>query len=86
MGNLFKQNFFVGLQGIGLDPAKGSFFITDTSGDVREGKEAGIKTIATTWGYHTKEELVEAKPDYIVDDVQQLEVLLVNENSGSETV
>ena len=36
--------------------------ITDTLGDIREANEAGIKSLAVTWGYHDKETLESGSP------------------------
>ena len=47
-------------------------FITDTAGDIKEGKAAGVKTMAVTWGYFTKQELQAEKPDYIVDKPMEI--------------
>ncbi len=48
------------------------FYIGDTTGDIREGKKAGVKTIAVTWGCHTKEMLQKEKPDKLVNTPQEL--------------
>lgn len=42
-------------------------YIGDTVGDIIEAKQANIHTIAVTWGWHTKKELLKVQPDYIVD-------------------
>ena len=47
-------------------------FITDTVGDIKEGKQAGIKTMAVTWGFHDKKTLKSAKSDYIADKTSQI--------------
>lgn len=44
-----------------------AIFITDTVGDIKEAKKAGIKTMAVTWGFHNKKMLSEEKPDYIAE-------------------
>jgi phosphoglycolate phosphatase len=43
------------------------FYIGDTTGDIKEGKEAGVKTIGVTWGWHSKEKMAAAKPDYLLE-------------------
>jgi len=48
------------------------YYIGDTKGDVLEGKSAGVKTVAVTWGYHKKETLETSKPDFIVDTPEEL--------------
>ncbi|MBS3089707.1 HAD hydrolase-like protein [Candidatus Pacearchaeota archaeon] len=51
------------------------FYIGDTMGDIKEGKEAKVKTAAVTWGYHTRKQLLSVKPDYIFSKPSQIEVL-----------
>lgn len=53
-------------------PAKEAYFVTDTHGDIIEGKNVGVKTIGVTWGYHSKADLLAAHPDYISDTVEEL--------------
>ncbi len=52
------------------------FYIGDTLGDVIEGRKAGIKTIAVTWGWHDENRLKIGKPDYIVSNPKELINLL----------
>ncbi len=47
-------------------------FITDTLGDVLEAHEAGVKSIAVTWGLHTEETLKKGKPASIISDPIEL--------------
>lgn len=54
-------------------------FIGDTAGDISEGKQAGVETIGVSWGYNTKEQISDAKPDFIADTVEELGELLKNE-------
>ncbi|KUO51737.1 MAG: haloacid dehalogenase [Desulfitibacter sp. BRH_c19] len=55
-----------------------SFYVGDTKGDIFEGKEAGVKTIGVSWGWHGKARLMEAVPDYIVEYPEELVNLLSN--------
>lgn len=48
------------------------YYIGDTKGDIIEGKEAKVKTVATTWGYHNREKLEKSNPDFIVDSTEEL--------------
>lgn len=48
------------------------YYIGDTTGDIREGKKANVKTIAVTWGTHSKETLQKENPDKLVDTPQEL--------------
>lgn len=52
-------------------------FVTDTVGDIKEAKKAGIKSMAVTWGFHSKQALKKANPDFIADKPKQMtEVML----------
>lgn len=51
------------------------FYIGDTMGDIVEGKAAGVKTVGVTWGWHSKEKMAAATPDYLFyqpEDLLQL--------------
>lgn len=47
-------------------------FVGDSIYDVKTGKNAGMKTVAVTWGYQPKELLMAEKPDFIVDSPSQI--------------
>jgi phosphoglycolate phosphatase len=49
-----------------------TYYVGVTTGDVREAKTAGIITIAVTWGWHSRERLEAARPDYLVDQPEEL--------------
>lgn len=44
-----------------------TFYIGDTAGDIKEAKKAGVRTVAVTWGWHTRERLARTNPDHIVE-------------------
>lgn len=48
------------------------YYIGDTTGDIVEGKEAGVKTVGVTWGWHDKERMAAANPDYQFNTPQEL--------------
>jgi len=48
------------------------YYIGDTTGDIKEGKQAGVKTIGVTWGWHSKEKMAAALPDYLFDKPEDL--------------
>jgi phosphoglycolate phosphatase len=48
------------------------YYIGDTTGDIKEGKQAGVKTVGVTWGWHSKEKMAAAEPDYLFDTPQEL--------------
>jgi len=49
-----------------------TLYVCDTAGDVREAREAGVKTVAVTWGWHSRERLERAKPDAIIEKPEDL--------------
>lgn len=53
-------------------PKSEIYYIGDTMGDVLEGKKARVKTVAVTWGYHSRKQLLKAKPDFVVDNPEGL--------------
>jgi phosphoglycolate phosphatase len=48
------------------------YYIGDTTGDIKEGKQAGVKTVGVAWGWHSKERLASARPDYLFEKPQEL--------------
>jgi len=57
-------------------PSDISYYIGDTAGDMIEGREAGAKTIAVTWGWHSADRLKKTDPDYLVNTPEELVALL----------
>jgi len=55
----------------GIAPAR-TYYVGDTAGDIKEGKAAGIRTVAVTWGWHTREALAAAQPDFLIDNPEEL--------------
>ena len=49
-----------------------TFYIGDTAGDIKEAKMAGVRTVAVTWGWHSREKLEAARPDYLIDTPEEL--------------
>ena len=52
-------------------------FIGDTNHEIEVGREAGIKTIAVTWGFCSEEKLKSTNPDYLVHNIKELEEILL---------
>ncbi len=55
------------------------WFITDTLGDIRESKKAGVPCIAVTWGFHSRGHLEQGSPNATVETPQQLLEFLLAE-------
>ena len=49
-----------------------TFYICDTTGDVHEAREAGVRTVAVAWGWHSRGKLAAAHPDYLIDLPEEL--------------
>jgi phosphoglycolate phosphatase len=49
-----------------------TIFITDTLGDIKEAEKIGIKTIAETFGFHSRERLMQGNPYKIVDSWDEI--------------
>ena len=59
----------VGSAGIG--PAE-AVLIGDSAIDIETGKNAGVKTVAVTYGFRSRPEIERAQPDLIVGDLSEL--------------
>lgn len=57
-------------------PGSNYFYIGDTRGDILEGRKAGVKTVAVSWGWHEKRRLEGTNPDFIIDNPKELEKIL----------
>lgn len=56
-----------------LSPEKGQvMFVSDTVGDIVEGRELGLPTCAVTWGYNGRALLEGASPDVLVNSPEEL--------------
>jgi phosphoglycolate phosphatase len=60
----------------GADP-RHACIIGDSVSDIRYAKKAGVKSIAVTWGWQSRDLLIREKPDYIVESVGELTDLLI---------
>lgn len=49
-----------------------TYYIGDTTGDIVEAKAAGVLSVAATWGWHSREKLAAAAPDFLVDAPRDL--------------
>lgn len=53
-----------------------ALFVTDTLGDIKEAHKVRIRTIAETFGYHSRERLAQGKPFRIVDSWEEIERMI----------
>jgi len=52
-----------------------TFYIGDTTGDIDEARQSGVRTVAVTWGLHSRERLVAAGADIIIDTPAEIPLL-----------
>ena len=64
-------------------PQRPAYYIGDTLGDIVEARKAGALTVAVTWGWHDKEKLKSASPDFMVSSVGELAELFINHEKGT---
>jgi phosphoglycolate phosphatase len=58
-------------------PHDEAWFIGDSVGDIVEGREARVSTIAVTWGWHPEEQLLDSSPDRVARAPRDLLRLLL---------
>ena len=57
-------------------PSLPAYYVGDTKGDMIEGRSAGAKTVAVSWGWHPEEKLREGRPDFMIRSPIELATLL----------
>ncbi len=45
--------------------------IGDSNHEIEAGKKLGIKTMGVTWGFTSKEKIIDASPDFIVNNIDE---------------
>jgi len=64
------------VENLNLQPSD-CYFITDTVGDVIDGKNARVNVLAVTWGFHDKIKLTAAGPQHVVVAPQEIFDILI---------
>ncbi len=54
------------------------FYVCDEVRDIEAAKKSGIKSVAVTWGYNTKDALIKENPDFIVDTPEELRNIIIS--------
>ena len=66
---------FAALKSLGADAA-GAVYVGDTEVDMQTAENAGLDCICVSWGYRTKQELVELKAPAIAENTDELLAML----------
>lgn len=53
-------------------PLESIYYVGDAGTDIQQGRLAGVKTIAVTWGFQGRDRLMEEDPDIIIDRPEEL--------------
>jgi phosphoglycolate phosphatase-like HAD superfamily hydrolase len=53
-----------------------TIYVGDLPHDIEAARSLGIKIAAISWGYSTKERLLEHNPDYLIEDIRELNSIL----------
>ncbi len=86
------QNFFVDINGSVYDKTKvvaeimsknnfksdETIFIGDMTHDIDAGKKAGVITVAVSYGYQSKEKLLEKNPDFLIENLGELKNVVLS--------
>lgn len=65
-------------EALGLE-AKDFWYVGDTRTDMRCAKNAGMESVAVTWGFQTRKMISQAEPDHWADSSQALTFLLLGD-------
>ena len=60
---------------MGLSPEEIAY-VGDAVFDIEAGKAAGMMTVAVLWGAGSREALLDARPDYTVESMGELEAII----------
>ena len=57
---------------------KETIYIGDMTHDIDAGKKAGISTVAVSYGYQSKEKLLEKNPDFLIENLKELKNIVLS--------
>jgi pyrophosphatase PpaX len=69
-----------GLELLGGIPTERAAYVGDSPHDVRAARDAGVTSVAVSWGAFSEEALRRAGPDHLVDDIDAVVDVLLGKN------
>ena len=69
---------------LGLTPAEIAYVGDSGSTDMRFGKASGFWTIGVSWGYRSRQDLLDGGADAVCDTADALQALILGESPGTE--
>jgi phosphoglycolate phosphatase len=70
-GRSKKDSILANIEQFSANPRQ-TYMVGDAISDIRQGKAAGIMTVAVGWGFHDCELLLRKTPDYLADSPEEL--------------
>lgn len=55
-----------------------TFIVGDSNNEIIAARNLGIKSVTVTWGITNEKKLIEAKPDFLVHNIKELEQIIIN--------
>lgn len=66
------------MEHLGVSPAD-ALYVGDSEVDVRFAQNAGIPCLSVSWGYRTRQELIDAGATHIIDDADEIAGVVLSE-------
>lgn len=60
-------------------PHEDPIYVGDEIRDIEAAKKAGIKVVGVAWGYNTKNALLKAKPDHVIETPEELPSIILSQ-------
>ncbi|HVI40143.1 MAG TPA: HAD family hydrolase [Anaerovoracaceae bacterium] len=79
------DNVYEVLKQLGSNRDK-TLYVGDSNVDVRTAKNAGLDCVGVTWGYRSRETLIEEGADHIIDEPNQLITLIEKANTSKSDI
>lgn len=59
-------------------PHDDPIYVGDEIRDIEAAKKAGIRVIGVSWGYNSKNALLKAKPDHVIENPEEIESIVLS--------